>query len=465
MPRLLAPALLAPIAAALRSGELDLFDFIEQVCDRLEAVDGQIQAFLPEPDRRARLRRDAEVLMQNYSSPENRPALFGVPVGVKDIFRAAGFETRAGSRLPAELFEGEEAAGVQRLRQAGALVLGKTVTTEFAYFEPGPTRNPHNLNHTPGGSSSGSAAGVAAGLCTLALGTQTIGSIIRPAAFCGVVGFKPSYGRIDAAGVIYIAPSLDHVGMFTQDVAGMRLAASVLCRDWETNPSPQPPPRPTGNSFGQIQGGGKEQATHLPVLGVSEGKYLQQATAEGLQAFEEQVTRLEQAGYTVRRVNVLDNIAEITRHHRALMAGEVAQVHRDWFGQHEGLYRPRTAELIRMGQQIAGEALGEARGIQKRLRDELERHMTEAGVDLWIGPAAKGAAPEGLDSTGDPVMSFPWTFAGLPTVSIPAGFSSDGLPLGLQCVGGFMRDEDVLGWAETMAAIIGKERSNTLLNR
>ena len=154
-----------------------------------------------------------------------------MPVGVKDIFHAAGFETRAGSQLPPELLTGPEADAVGRLRAAGCLILGKTVTTEFAYYEPEPTRNPHNLAHTPGGSSSGSAAAVAAGLAPLALGTQTIGSVIRPAAFCGIVGFKPSYGRISPEGLIFFSPSLDHVGLFTQDVAGMSLAAAVLCEN------------------------------------------------------------------------------------------------------------------------------------------------------------------------------------------------------------------------------------------
>ncbi len=141
-----------------------------------------------------------------------RPPLFGIPIGIKDIFHVNGFSTHAGSRLPPKQLMGEEAKCVSDLKKAGALILGKTVTTEFAYFEPGPTMNPHNPNHTPGGSSSGSAAAVAAGLCPLALGSQTIGSIIRPASFCGVVGYKPSYDRISRDGVIPVSPSLDHIG-------------------------------------------------------------------------------------------------------------------------------------------------------------------------------------------------------------------------------------------------------------
>src|SRR5690606_4480690 len=210
---------LARTAEALRSGELKLIDFIEQVLKRLDDIDPQIQAFLPEEGRRERLLREAEALQARYPQPAERPPLYGVPVGVKDIFRVDGLPTRAGSNLPPELFDGPEAWCVSALKGNGALVLGKTVTTEFAYFEPGPTRNPHHPAHTPGGSSSGSAAAVAAGMCPLGIGSQTIGSVIRPAAFCGIIGYKPSYGRIDPEGVIHCAPSLDHVGLFAQDVA------------------------------------------------------------------------------------------------------------------------------------------------------------------------------------------------------------------------------------------------------
>jgi Asp-tRNA(Asn)/Glu-tRNA(Gln) amidotransferase A subunit family amidase len=250
--------------------------------------------------------------------------------------------------------------------------------------------------------------------------------------------------------VIFIAPSLDHVGLFTQDVEGMMLAASVLCEDWKDNPYYPPPPRPTGISFGQTQGGG-EKKERLPVLGVPEGAYLQQASAEGLQAFDGQLRLLERAGYTVRKVAALGIIAEIIQHHRALMAGEMAKEHQEWFAQYESLYRPRTADMIRTGQQIDDEALMAAREMQQSLRTELETAMAKAGIDVWVSPAALGPAPEGIESTGDPAMSFPWTFAGQPTVSLPAGYSASGLPLGTQGVSTFGSDEQLLAWARRLA--------------
>lgn len=428
---LIAPARLASTAAALRANEVDLLDYIRQVCDRLDAVDDQIHAFLPEPERRARLEREVQALLRRYPTPKDRPPLFGIPVGVKDIFRVDGFRTHAGSQLPAELFEGVEAASVTRLRRAGALILGKTVTTEFAYFEPGATRNPHNLEHTPGGSSSGSAAAVAAGVSPLTLGTQTIASTIRPAAFCGIVGFKPSYNRINKTGVVDLAPSFDHVGLFTQDIEGMILVASVLLNDWQ-----------------------RVQSERLPVPGIPVGPYLQQVSPEGLERFEEQVVRLVQAGYRVKRIHTLDNIAEVNGDHLALMAAEMALVHQEWFGRYEALYRPRTAEMIRKGQAVAAETMVTIRQKQLKLRVELETLMRHEAIDLWICPSAKGPAPRGLNITGDPAMSFPWTFTGLPTISLPTRDEVGGLPLGLQCIARFGRDEQLLAWAWSIAALI-----------
>src|SRR5258706_7512203 len=197
---LISPNPMAETATVLRSGQLDLLAYIDDICNRIDAADAHIHALSPDPERRVRLIAGAKSLEARFPDPASRPPLYGIPLGIKDIFHVDGFLTRAGSRLPSELFSGSEADCVRALRSAGALILGKTVSTEFAYFEPGPTRNPHNLQHTPGGSSSGSAAAVAAGFFSFWLGTQTIGSTIRPAAFCGIVGFKPTYKRISTKG-------------------------------------------------------------------------------------------------------------------------------------------------------------------------------------------------------------------------------------------------------------------------
>lgn len=423
---------LAETVAALRSGQTDLNDYVHAACDRIDAVDAHVEALLPEPERRARLLADAAELAARFPEPAARPPLYGALIGVKDIFHVDGFVTRSGSLVPPELFTGPEAACVQQLRDAGALIVGKTVTTEFAYFEPGPTRNPHNLEHTPGGSSSGSAAAVAAGLCALALGTQTIGSVIRPAAFCGIVGFKPSYDRIATSGLVYYSRTVDHVGLFTQDVPSMQLAASVLCTDWQPDPV----------------------ADARPVLGVPDGPYLEQAEPDTLKRFDETLAALQAAGYRVQRVPALADIAELNHLHRRLIFAEFAQEHAEAYAHHAALYRPHTAEAIQIGQTVGADELAAARASCLQRRAALERQMAEVGVDLWICPPALGPAPRGIHATGDPNMNLPWTHAGMPAVTVPTGQTVDGLPLGLQIVARFGRDEQLLTWADQIAAAL-----------
>ncbi|HEX7180489.1 MAG TPA: amidase [Thermoanaerobaculia bacterium] len=396
--------------------------------DRLAALFAErepaVRAFVPEEGRFERLRRDAEALRSRWPEPSDRPPLFGVPAGVKDIFHVDGFETRAGSRLPLEALRGNEAPSVTALKGAGALILGKTVSTEFAYFAPGPTRNPWNPEHTPGGSSSGSAAAVAAGLCPLALGTQTVGSIIRPAAFCGAVGYKPSYERISRDGVIPLAPSFDHVGLFAPDIETAERAAAVLVQGWR-HASPERRPR----------------------LGVPEGAYLNRAAGEGLVHFREVCHRLARAGYDVEPVPALEDFDEIVERHYRIFAAEAARVHQEWFVRYGSLYDHRTVELIRRGQKVADGQLDRDLTERAGLRDALAARMDERGLDLWLSPPALGAAPRGLDSTGDPVMSIPWTHAGMPAVCLPAGRNVAGLPLGLQAAARFGADEELLAWA------------------
>lgn len=425
---------LATTATALHTGQLDLLEYIAQACERLEKLDVQLQAFLPEPDRRNRLWQEAMALLERYPDVQRRPPLYGVLVGVKDIYRVDGFTTQAGSKLPPEALAGAEASCITQLKEQGALILGKTVTAEFAYIDPGPTRNPHNLEHTPGGSSSGSAAAVAAGFCSLGLGSQTVGSAIRPAAYCGIVGFKPSYGRIPTNGIIPVSQALDHVGLFTQDVAGMTLAASLLCLHWK----PSAP------------------SEALPVLGVPVGPYLDQASPVALQALENGIRRLEEAGYLVKQIAKFDDIKTIAGHHFRLMEAEAADNHRGWFTQYESLYSPRIAGLIREGQTIENQLRLEAIALQKEIRSELEALMKTHDIDLWLSPATTGPAPYGIESTGDSAMNLPWTFVGFPTIALPAGKTSDGLPLGLQFAGAFMKDEQLLQWSHHLAEMLAQ---------
>jgi Asp-tRNA(Asn)/Glu-tRNA(Gln) amidotransferase A subunit family amidase len=400
----------------------DLHAHIEHVRTLIEEREPFVRALMPEEGRFERLHREADAALAMHPNLARRPALFGTLVGVKDIFHVNGFPTTGGSRLPPEELKGPQSEAVTRLIGLGALVLGKVVSTEFAFFAPGPTGNPHNPEHTPGGSSSGSAASVAAGYCALAVGTQTIGSILRPAAYCGVVGFKPTYGRISAEGVIPLAPSVDHIGFFTADVESAGIAAAALIDDY----TPVKPSR-------------------RPVLGIPEGPYLERAFEEGLAHFRETCRRLS-SHFEVRSVPAMPDFEDINTRHRRLVAAEAAQVHEDWFPRFENLYAPQTVDLIRRGQAVSEDQLRSDLDGCDRLREELELLMDENGIDLWLSPPAQGAAPRGLAATGDPIMNLPWNHALVPVLGIPAGRNTNGLPMGLQIAGRWDGDEELIAW-------------------
>ena len=380
---------------------------------RIEDEDVGLRALVPEPDRAARIARE---LAAAPTGP-----LHGVPVGVKDLMHVDGLATTAGSRLPPAELAGPEAAAVSLLRAAGAVVLAKTVTTEFALFAPGPTRNPRNPGHTPGGSSSGSAAAVAAGFCPLALGTQTCGSVIRPAAYCGVVGYKPSYGRISTGGVLLVAESFDTVGLLAADLAWVERAAPVLCNWW----------RPVG-------------VLPAPVLARPDGPYLGQATEEALVVLD---------GLDATPVPLFADIERINADHHRLMRFELARNHARWYPRLAECYHPSTVAAIRDGLEVDPAEAAQIRQGRLALRARIHTAMDAAGADLWVCPATSGPAPAGLASTGDPNLQLPWTHAGLPAVTLPWTTAAGGLPLGLQLVGRFMDDERLLAWAAQLARV------------
>jgi Asp-tRNA(Asn)/Glu-tRNA(Gln) amidotransferase A subunit family amidase len=272
----------------------------------------------------------------------------------------------------------------------------------------------------------------------LALGTQTIGSINRPAAFCGVVGYKPSYERISRSGVIPLSASFDHVGLIAQDVPCAALAASVLGKQWQAPSS-----------------GGRR-----PTLGIPKGPYLQHASTAGLAQFERDWRALAEVGYAIKTVEVLTNFDEIVARHRALMAAEAARFHAKWYKQHANLYHAETVALIEEGRKIPAEIVRTSREGRERVRHTLLAAMAHHDVDLLIAPAARGVAPSGLESTGDPIMNLPWTHAGLPTVNVPTGRDEDtGLPYSMQLVGRWYEDEKLLAWAADIGDIVGTAKS------
>lgn len=421
------------LTRSFREGEITVEEYLTQVESYFSAREPSVLAFIPEENRFERLRKEAAALVERFPGPKNRPPLFGKLVGVKDIFHANGFVTQAGSHLPADELQGSEAESVTRLKNAGALILGKTVTTEFAYFTPGPTRNPHNPEHTPGGSSSGSAAAVGAGLCTLALGTQTIGSLIRPAAFCGAVTLKPTYERISRAGVIPLSPTFDHIGFFVPDIHSAHDATRVLYKDWQDVVTPK-----------------------KPTLGIPDGPYLACASDYALNCFNAICDSLSDAGYELRHIPVMDDYQQIRTHHDIIMSFDAAQVHKEWFAKHETYYSAKFSDLIHRGQSVSKTQLQDALQAREQFRNQMTQVMNDNSIDLWICPPTVGPAPEGLESTGDPVMCLPWTQLGLPAVNLPAEKNEEGLPMGLQVVGNWYMDEALLYWCSHLEHIVSK---------
>ncbi len=425
MPSLAAPVSLTEQVGRLRGGQVSLEAELERALERLAEVNPHIRAVLPDPRQRERLAAEARTLRERWPDPADRPPLFGALALVKDIFNVDRMPTRAGSAVPPESFSGREADAVERLRRAGALILGKTVTTEFAFFAPGATANPHNREHTPGGSSSGSAAAVAAGVGTLALGSQTVGSVIRPASFCGVVGYKPSFDRIPTGGMLYFSRSVDHVGFFTATASDALLAASALLIGWRA---------------------GEDAEAARPRIGIPRGPYLEQADNAMLEALDRAAARLGERGFDLQLAPTLGDIAEISQRHNRLTAYEFAAEHEERYARYGAMFRHESAALYERGRKIDRAAAEQGRAGRIQLRQQLHERMDRAGIDLWLCPAAVGAAPRGLASTGDPAMNLPWTHAGMPAISLPYG-EGEGLPLGLQLVGRFGRDEALLGQA------------------
>ena len=249
--------------------------------------------------------------------------------------------------------------------------------------------------------------------------------MIRPASFNGVIGFKPSYGAISTEGLIPLAPSLDHVGFFAQDIDLAQLAAAVLCANWDA----------------ELRFEGQ------PILAIATGKYLAQAEPKMFSRFWQVVEALEQAGYWVKRLDAMPDFDEIVQRHDLILAAEASRVHADWYRLYSQRYHSRTLELIERGQEIDDEtleeSLREAAAFSTRMSTLLAMHC----IDLWLSPAAPGPAPKGLDSTGNPVMNLPWTQAGFPTLNLPMGTDKQGLPLGLQVSADFGQDEALLAWA------------------
>ncbi|TES87662.1 MAG: amidase [Dehalococcoidia bacterium] len=432
-------------ASAIASGELTPSQLVNSCLERIDAVDGAIKAWVL-VDREGAL-ATARQLEQELAKNQRRSALHGIPVGIKDIFYTAGLPTEAGAKAWAGFVPDYDATSVARLKEAGAIVLGKTHTTEFAVMDPAPTRNPWNTEHTPGGSSSGSGAGVAAGMCPAALGSQTMGSVLRPAAYNGIVGFKPQYGRISVYGVVPVSPTLDHVGILARTVKDAALIFQAIAgHDPKDTLSLDEPVPDCLSSL--------EKQPSPPRLGLVRAFFYDHADEEMRQHTDEIVARLRQAGATIEEVTPPPSFTTIVDNARIIMAVEAAAYHRDHFAKHKDKYRAGIRQMIEKG--LATDSAEYERALKLRLQQCSDMEPLLHRADAMLTPTITGPAPHGLSSTGNPVMQGPWTIMGVPSISLPSGLSQSRLPLAVQLAGPPKAEDRLLAvarWCESVLKV------------
>jgi len=410
-------------ARLIRSGALTSEELVRDCLARIREVEPRVQAwaFLDEEHALAQARALDE--LQRSGRPTG--PLHGVPVGIKDIIDTADMPTENGTVLHRGRLPRADAAVVASLRAAGAVILGKTVTTECAYFSPGKTRNPHNPEHTPGGSSSGSAAAVAAGMVPLALGSQTAGSTIRPASFCGVYAFKPTRGLVPRTGVLQLSRTLDQIGLFASSVEDLALLAEQITGADEGDPDTRPRAR---IPFQEIAA---EAPPTAPRLAFVKTPHWERADPDTREAYAE---LLESLGEHAEELDLFAAAQELWDWHKTIMEAEMAaNLEPEWL-RGAGQLSPQLRALIERGRetravdyQRALRSLGPViEGVDDLL---IERY------DAILTPAALGTAPKGLGATGDPAFCVPWTLLGMPAVSLPLMQGANGLPLGVQLVG------------------------------
>lgn len=390
---------------------------VQEALARSKAGDAQVQAWVCLADASA-------------APPAADGPLAGAAFGVKDVIDVAGLPTRSGSAAEPGVSARRDASCVAQLRAAGAVPIGKTVTAEYAYVTPGPTRNPHNPAHTPGGSSSGSAAAVAAGMVDMALGTQTGGSMIRPAAFCGVVGFKPTFGRVHRQGMHVLCDSLDTIGWFTRDVEQSQQVASVL-----------------------LPGSAVHRPHGAPRIALLTCSAIGDLSAAARQALNDCAATLRKQGAHIAAPDVDEDLQALLHVHSQTMLAELARGLLPVALSAQGeLLSPALREAIARGLAISHAEYAALQ--QRRARLACEWQARFGDVDFIVTPSAPSEAPEGVRSTGSSQFNRVWSLLGWPALHLPTGRSDNGLPVGVQWVARADEDQALLGWARQLHPLV-----------
>lgn len=433
----------ARAAEAIRAGEITSEQLVGACLDRIAELEEELGAWAY-LDRELALKAAARADLARQSGMPLGP-LHGVPVGVKDIFDTHDMPTEDGSVLHAGRRPRADAWAVTQLRSAGAVILGKAVTTEFAVYAPGKTCNPHDATRTPGGSSSGSAAAVASHMVPLALGSQTNGSIIRPASFCGVFGFKPSFGAISRHGVLRLSRVLDHVGVFTRTVEDAALLAEALMPLDPRDPDMVP------RGPAQLRETALAKPPLVPRLAFVKTPHWDVAEADTRAAFDELVEAL---GKAVEELTLPEAFNEAAAWHQTIMEADLAKNLARDYAQGRDQLSTVLREMIERGQRCL--AVDYNRVLERREGLNLLLDGIFEEFDAILTPAAAGEAPKGLTSTGNPIFATIWTLCGTPAITVPLLTGSNGMPMGVQLVGARGDDGRLLRTAHWLANFLAE---------
>jgi aspartyl-tRNA(Asn)/glutamyl-tRNA(Gln) amidotransferase subunit A len=439
----------ADAARVIASRETSSEALTSALIARIDRLDGELRAWVSVDAERAL----AEARARDGAPAAARGPLHGVPLGVKDIFDVAGSPTKAAFGPFADRVASEDSTAVARLRAAGAVILGKTVTTQFAYMDPPPTRNPWSAAHTPGGSSSGSGAAVGARMVPGALGSQTGGSVLRPAAYCGIVGLKPSYGRVSRKGVLPLAWTLDHPGVLCRTVEDAALLLGAIAGPDASDPGCSTRP---ADDYAAVLSDARRP--RLLVL----DDFLGRAQPEARASFERTVQLLADAGATIARGAFPSRAETLISTHAIVMQAETASVHRRILAEHADAYAPRIRAYAEVGMSIPAVDYVDAQRLRRRLRAEARQLLGRA--DCLLLPTVSGPSPA-PDTTGDPTFQGPFSLLGLPAITVPSALTADGRPLGLQLVGRDFGEAALLraaAWCERALPGIGAPPLATL---
>jgi Asp-tRNA(Asn)/Glu-tRNA(Gln) amidotransferase A subunit family amidase len=433
-------------AEEIRQGRLFPSALLDDCLRQIDRYEPRVQAWVF-VDREG-ARAQCEALTQELKRGRYRGPLHGIPLGIKDIFDVFDWPTAAGSPLWKQSIARRDATVIGRLRQAGAIFLGKTATTQYASFDPSPTHNPWNVTRTPGGSSSGSAAAVACGMCLGALGSQTGGSITRPASYCGVAGFKPSFGRVSCDGVVPLAPSMDHVGPIAGCVRDVAILLQTIAgadpRDLNCADRPVPD---FSASFSPQRS--------PPTLARVRGLFQDRAVPAILRMMDQVRELFSGQGATVSETALPAGFANVLKNHRTVMAVEAAVFHGERLRRHPDDYQPEIRKLVEEGLACPAAEYAQCKEHQTQLRRDMAACLHDA--DALLAPATTEPAPD-MRTTGNPAFNSPWSFTGLPVISIPTGHYVDGLPLAIQLVGREWSEAELLSTAAWCESVLAVER-------